>query len=78
MARLEQLLLPVLNSPADKEGYVPVLLAIIRHGYYAYNGFIVPSPSVDVLMAGNSLSWDKRQILRTHLYEPENEVWLQL
>ena len=78
VARLEQLLLPVLNSPADREGYIPILLAIIRHGYYHYNGFIVPPPSVDQLRAGSLLSKEKRQILRTHLYEPENEVWLQL
>ncbi len=78
IARLEQLLVPVLNSPTDREGYIAILLAIIKHGYYAYNGFIVPPPSVDVLMEGSSLSREKREILRTHLYEPENEVWLQL
>ncbi|HEY4287999.1 MAG TPA: toll/interleukin-1 receptor domain-containing protein [Puia sp.] len=78
IAQLEQLLLPVLDSPEDGEGYIAVLLAIIRHGYYEYNGFLVPSPPVDQLMAGSSLGSEKLEILRTHLYEPENEVWLGL
>jgi hypothetical protein len=63
---------PFLQDP--DAGFIKVLLAILKQGYYALNGFKVPAPGVGELLQGVRLDNEKAAALLTHLDELENDV----
>ena len=71
--KLVQALQPFLQD--QNATFINVLLAILKQGYYALNGFKVPPPSVNELLQGVRLDREKAAGLLTHLDESENEIW---
>jgi len=64
-----------IGSGNARAGFINVLLAIVKRGYYTLNGFKVPPPSVEELMDEVTLDSGKADDLLVHLDEPENDVW---
>jgi hypothetical protein len=74
--KLLQALEPFLRD--RNAAFINVLLAILKQGYYALNGFKVPSPVIEELLQGVVLDGEKAAGILTHLDEPENNVWRQV
>jgi hypothetical protein len=73
---LERILMPALGTEG---GYINVLLAIIKEGYYASNGFRVTAPTIDELFDNlSSIDAAKAGDILTHIQEPENRIWKYL
>jgi hypothetical protein len=71
--RIEALLMPCISQ--RDYGHINALLAFIRWGYYAMNGFIEPQPNADKLLNNLMLNKEKVEEILFHFYDPDNEVW---
>lgn len=71
--KMEDFLHPALGSPDD--GFINVLLALIKHGHYTQNGFRVPAPTVVELMKEVYMDNENAALVLAHLDEPDNMVW---
>lgn len=76
---VKRLLLALEPFQGDREApFIRMLLAILKQGYFALNGFKVPPPAVGELLRDVRLDGEKGAALLMHLDEPENDVWRQV
>ena len=78
---LENILSPV--SATKENGYIRVLLAVIKAGYYQSNGLRQTPPTLDELVNNIIIKLIKDEhikMIQSHLFEndPENPAWAEL
>lgn len=60
----------------ESTGAAGVLLAVLKEGYYAGNGFRMPPPSPSELLKNTTIPGEAAAALALHLNEPpDNQVW---